>query len=220
MGPRNLRFIKATQESHASCHLAITHLSSDISAHLRPAVPPTKKCLLFPEILQTFNPFLLACVHSRAGMPFSVHPLSTPFPCWRICCLSSQSQLKNHTSPVKCLPPLSQGKAGFAPQGLCGTCFCYSAHFTVFSPPSPLNYKHLQHQTCVLFLSEKPTHPNAKIWHFAGCRHLLHTALGWIWVRKAVISRGRGLIRCNLWPDSTWEFRIQILVTPPSGSNL
>lgn len=162
MGPRNLRFIKATQESQASCHLAITHLSSDISAHFLPAVPPTKKCSLLPEILQTFNPLLLACVHSGAGMPLSVRPLSAPFPCWRICCLSSQSQLKNPTSPVKCLPPLPQGQVGFTPQGLCGTCFCYRAPLTVFSPSSPLNYKHLPHQTCVLPLSEEPTHPNAK----------------------------------------------------------
>lgn len=78
MGPRNLRFIKATQESQASCHLTITHLSSDISAHFLPAVPPTKKCSLLPEILQTFNPFLLACVHSGAGMPLSVRPPFRP----------------------------------------------------------------------------------------------------------------------------------------------
>lgn len=115
--------------------------------------------------LKSFKPLIPFCSHvciPELECPCQSAPLSAPFPCWRVCCLSSQSQLKNPTSPVKCLPPLPQGKAGFTPQGLCGTCFCYCAPLAVFSPSSPLNYKHLPHRTSVLLLSEEPTHPNAK----------------------------------------------------------
>lgn len=136
-------------------------------------------------------------------MPFPGHPLSAPLSRLRICSVSFQSQWKNHTSPVKFLPPLSHGKAGFTPQGLCGPCFCCSAHLTVFSPSSPRNYPSLRN----------PHTQIVRIWCFARCRHLLHTALGCIWVRKAEGCRRRRLVRCGRWPDPTWEFRIQILVT-------
>lgn len=73
-GRGNLRAVKASQGSKASCHLAITHLSNDISTHGW-QFPPQRNAQCSPEPLKPAIPFRVR-VCFLPGVPLPLRPLS------------------------------------------------------------------------------------------------------------------------------------------------
>lgn len=73
-GRGNLRAVKASQGNKASCHLAITHLSNDVSAHGW-QIPPQRNAQCSPEPLKPAIPFRVR-VCFLPGVPLPLRPLS------------------------------------------------------------------------------------------------------------------------------------------------
>lgn len=114
VGHGNLRSVKASQGNKASCHLAITHLSNDISTHGW-QFPPQRNARCSLEPLKPAIPF---CLHVcfPPGVPLPLHPL----PMLEGLLLVFQEPVKESYR----LWNICQDKAGFRPQDRCGTHFC------------------------------------------------------------------------------------------------